>query len=388
MYERPVQARKDGANATIRAMRVGTIKETKTEELRAGLTPAGAQALVAAGHEVLVQRGAGLGAGHADDAYERAGAKLLDSAAEVAAGAGLLVKVKEVLPAEFPLLRPGLILFAYLHLARDPEQTKALMLTGVQSIAYESVQLDDGSLPLLIPMSQVAGRMAGEIAAQLLKKPGPGRGKLLGGVAGVPPARAVVIGSGTVGAAAARVLLGLGARVTVLARDLQKLRTLEAQLPSPVATRVSSPAALTEELAGADVLIGAVLAGSGIAPKLVSREMVRSMGEGAVIVDVGIDQGGICETSRPTTHAEPVFVEEDVVHYCVPNMPGAVPRTATEALTVATLPYVLKLADRGLEALRDDAALARGASTINGKLTSRVAADAQGLECTLLERAL
>ena len=369
-------------------MRVGTIREMKTEEFRVGLTPAGAHSLVAAGHEVLVERGAGLGSGHPDEAYERAGARLLGSAAEVAAGGDLLLKVKEMLPAEFPLLRPGLILFTYLHLAPEPELTQALLLTRTQAIAYETVQRDDGSLPLLIPMSQVAGRMAGEMAARFLKKPGPGRGKLLGGITGVQPARAVVVGSGTVGTAATRVLLGLGARVTVLARDLQKLRALEAQLPAPITTRVSSAATLAEELAGADVLIGAVLVTGGLAPKLVSREMVRAMGEGAVIVDVGIDQGGICETSHATNHDEPVFVEEGVVHYCVPNMPGAVPRTSTEALTSATLPYVLKLADRGLDALREDAALARGASTINGKLTAKPVAEAQGLEYVPLEQAL
>jgi alanine dehydrogenase len=375
-------------HATIEAMRVGTIKETKTEEYRVGLTPAGAHALVAAGHEVLVQNGAGLGSGFGDEAYERAGAKLAGTAAEVVSGIDLLVKVKEILPPEYSLLRPGLLLFTYLHLAPLPDLTGVLLDTGVTSIAYETVQLPDGSLPLLSPMSQVAGRMAGEIAAHYLKKPGPGKGKLLGGVAGAAPARAVVLGSGTVGTAAARVLIGLGAGVTVIARDRQKLSDLELELDGRIATRVSSPAVIAEELNGADVLIGAVLVLGGLAPKLVSREMVRSMGEGAVIVDVGIDQGGICETSGTTSHSDPVFVEESVVHYCVPNMPGAVPRTSTEALTGATLPYVLKLASRGLDALREDVALAGGAATINGKLTSRPVAEAQGREYTPLEQAL
>ena len=369
-------------------MRVGTIKETKTEEHRVGLTPAGVHALVVAGHEVLVERGAGAGSGHTDEAYERAGGRICDSAAEVATGADMLVKVKEILPAEYPLLRPGLLLFTYLHLAPEPELTRELLKTKTNAIAYETVQRTDGSLPLLTPMSQVAGRMAGEMAARFLKKPGPGRGKLLGGIAGVAPARAVVLGSGTVGTAATRVLVGLGARVTVIARDLQKLRDLEAQMHDRITTRVSSAAVLAEELAGADVLVAGVLVTGGLAPKLVSREMVRSMGEGAVIVDVGIDQGGVCETSRPTNHDEPVFVEEGVVHYCVPNMPGAVPRTSTEALTSATLPYVLKLADRGLNALLDDPTLATGAATINGRLTSKPVADAQGLEYTQLEQAL
>ncbi len=369
-------------------MRVGTIKETKNEEFRVGLTPAGVRALVAAGHEVLVERGAGVGSGYADAAYEAAGAKLCGGAAEVSAGVEMLVKVKEILPAEYGLLRPGLLLFTYLHLAPEPAFTSRLLESRTNSIAYEAVQRPDGSLPLLVPMSQVAGRMAGEIAAQLLKKPGPGRGKLLGGIAGAAPARALVVGSGTVGTSATRVLVALGARVTVSSRDLQRLSAIDALLGDRVATRVSSPTVLEEELARADILIGAVLVPAGIAPKLVSRAMVRSMGEGAVIVDVGIDQGGICETSRPTTHDAPTYLEEGVIHYCVPNMPGAVPQTSTEALTGATLPYVLKLADRGLEALRDDASLARGASTINGKLTSKPVADAQGLPYTPLEQAL
>ena len=369
-------------------MRVGTIKETKNEELRVGLAPSGVQALVAAGHEVLVERGAGVGSGFADAAYEAAGAKMCDGAAEVVAGVDLLVKVKEILPAEYGLLRPGLLLFTYLHLAPEPELTRRLLESRTNAIAYETVQRPDGSLPLLIPMSQVAGRMAGEIAAQYLKKPGPGRGKLLGGIAGVSPARAFVLGSGTVGTAAARVLVALGARVTVSSKDLQKLAALEALHPDRLATRVTSPTVIEEELASADILIGGVLVPGGIAPKLVSRAMVRSMGEGAVIVDVGIDQGGICETSHTTSHDDPIFVEEGVVHYCVPNMPGAVPQTSTEALTGATLPYVVKLANRGLDALRDDPSLGAGASTINGKLTSRPVAEAQRLAYTPLEQAL
>jgi len=368
-------------------MRVGTIKETKNEEYRVGLTPSGAHALTSAGHEVLVERGAGVGAGYADDAYESWGAKLADSAADVAANVDLLVKVKEILPAEYALLRPGLIVFAYLHLAPLPELTQRLLDARTDSIAYETVRRGD-KLPLLIPMSQVAGRMAGEIAAQHLKKPGPGRGKLLGGISGVSPARAVVLGSGTVGTAATRVLSALGARVTVTSKDLQKLHALESQAHDRVTTRVTSPAVLTEELAGADILIGAVLVPGGMAPKLVSREMVRSMGEGAVIVDVGIDQGGICETSRPTSHSDPIFVEEGVIHYCVPNMPGAVPRTSTEALTGATLPYIRRLADRGLDALRDDPGFGAGAATINGKLVSKPVADAHTMPYTPLTEAL
>lgn len=370
-------------------MRVGTIKETKNEEFRVGLTPSGAQALTAAGHQALVERGAGIGSGFPDATYEAAGAKMCKTAKAVADNVDLLVKVKEILWHEYDLLRPGLILFTYLHLAPEPELTRHLLESRTNAIAYETVQRPDGSLPLLIPMSQVAGRMAGEVAAQYLKKPGHGRGKLIGGISGVSPARALVLGSGNVGTAAARVLSALGARVTVTSKDLQKLSAIEDLLGGDrITTRVTSPAVLSEELVGADILIGAVLVPGGIAPKLVSRAMVRSMGEGAVIVDVGIDQGGICETSRPTSHDDPVFVEEGVIHYCVPNMPGAVPITSTEALTGATLPYILKLADRGLEALREDASLAAGASTINGKLTSQPVAEAQGLEYTPVEDAL
>jgi alanine dehydrogenase len=369
-------------------MKVGTITETKVEEYRVGLTPAGTGALTRAGHRVLVQRGAGLGSGFSDAEYEAAGATLMETAAEVAGAVDLLVKVKEPLPPEYPLLRSGLILFAYLHLAPAPDLTRALLQSGVDSIAYETVRGPDDSLPLLFPMSQVAGRMAAEMGAQLLKKPGPGRGKLLGGITGVAPARAVVLGSGTVATAACRVLVALGARITALSRDLRRLFTLESQFRGRLSTRVINPVALAEELEGADLLISGVLVPGGVAPKLVSRDMVRSMGPGAVIVDVSIDQGGVCETSRPTTHTEPTYVEEGVVHYCVPNMPGAVPRTSTEALTSATLSYVLHLADRGLDALREDAVLAAGASTVRGKLVSRAVAEAQGLPHVPLEQAL
>ena len=369
-------------------MKVGIIAETKVEEYRVGLTPLGVRALIQAGHQAFVQRGAGLGAGFPDEQYETAGATLLATAAEVAGTVGLLVKVKEPLPPEYALLRPGLILFTYLHLAPLPGLTRALLDSGVDSIAYEMVRKPDGSLPLLFPMSQVAGRMAAEVGAQLLKKPGPGRGKLLGGIAGVAPARAVVLGSGTVATAACRVLVALEARTVALSRDLQRLSDLESQFRGRLSTRVINAAALAEELEGADLLISGVLVPGGVAPKLVSREMVRSMGPGAVIVDVAIDQGGVCETSRPTTHVEPTYVEEGVVHYCVANMPGAVPRTSTEALTSATLPYVLRLADRGLDALREDASLAAGASTIRGKLVSGPVAEAQELPYTSLEQAL
>jgi alanine dehydrogenase len=369
-------------------MNVGTITETKVEEYRVGLTPAGVRALSEAGHSAFVQSGAGSGAGYSDAEYEAAGATVLPGPDDVAARVDLLVKVKEPLPPEYPLLRSGLILFTYLHLAPVPDLTRALLESGIDAIAYETVTDGDGALPLLIPMSMVAGRMSAEVAAQHLKKPGPGRGKLLGGIPGVEPARAVVVGSGNVATAAVSVLVALEARVTVLARDLERLAALQAKFPERVTTRASSPEALAEELEGADLLISGVLVPGGVAPKLVSREMLRSMGPGAVFVDVSIDQGGIAETSRPTTHTDPVFVEEGVVHYCVANMPGAVPRTSTEALTAATLPYVLRLAGRGLEALRDDPGLGAGASTVRGKLVSEPVAAAQGLPYTPLSDAL
>ena len=377
-----------GNAATEASMKVGTIKETKVEEYRVGLTPSGAKALTQAGHAVFVERGAGEGSGFNDEQYADAGATLSSTSKDVAATVDLLVKVKEPLEPEFSLLRPALILFTYLHLAPLPDLTRALLESRTNAIAYETVRRPDGSLPLLIPMSQVAGRMAAEIAAQFLKKPGPGRGKLLGGIAGSSPARALVVGSGNVGTAATRVLLALGARVTVSSTDLQRLAGLESQFRERIATRVTSPVVLEEELSHADILIGAVLVPGGIAPKLVTRQMVRSMGAGAVIVDVCIDQGGICETSRPTTHTDPIYIEEGVIHYCVSNMPGAVPRTSTEALTAATLPYVLKLATLGLGALREDPALAAGAATIDGKLVAEAVAQAQGIEYTTLERAL
>jgi alanine dehydrogenase len=358
-------------------MRVGTVRETKVQEFRVGLTPPGVRELVDAGHQLLVESRAGEGAGYSDVDYEKAGATVVAGAADVAADVDLLVKVKELLPTEFSLLRPGLILFTYLHLPNDPAFTQALIDARAAAIAYETVRLPNGDLPLLIPMSLIAGRMAAEIAAQYLKKPGPGRGKLLGGVPGVAPARAVVVGGGHVGEAATDVLVGLRASVTLVARDPGRLVELQSRFGDRIMTRQISPAVLREELAGADILVGGVRVPGGIAPKLVDTEMVRSMGPGAVIVDVGIDQGGICETSHPTTHDAPTFVAEGVIHYCVGNMPGAVPRTATEALTAATLPYVLALADRGLAALNDDPALAAGAAIINGQVVAAQIAAAQ-----------
>lgn len=354
-------------------MIVGTVREIKTEEYRVGLTPDGARDLLRGGHGVLVEAGAGVGSGFADEAYLKAGAKILDSAAEVWSKADLLVKVKEPQPPEFKLMRPGLTLFTYLHLATTPDAADALLRSGTTSIAYETVMLEDGSLPLLIPMSEIAGRLAPEIAAQYLRKPGPGRGKLMSGLPGCPPAKVVIFGAGTVGKNACSVALGLGARVTVIAPRLEELREVETAFHNRVTTLPSSQSMIEDAIIGADVLISGVLVRGGrLAPKLVSREGLRTVGPGAVVVDVAIDQGGIFETSRPTTHADPIYVEEGVVHYCVANMPGSVPRTATAALTAATLPYVLKLAGLGIaKALSADPSLACGLMTRSGEMVNR-----------------
>jgi len=361
-------------------MIVGTVRETKAEEYRVGLTPEGVHALAQAGHRVLVEDGAGLGSGFDDHAYRGAGAEVVRSAEQVWQEADLLVKVKEPQPHEFDRLRPGLTLFGYLHLASLPETTRALLDRRVTAIAFETVELPDGTLPLLVPMSQIAGRMAIEVGAQWLRRPGPGRGKLVSGLAGSPPAHVVILGSGTVGTNACAVALALGARVTMMDQDLERTRHLEATWRGRVTILISTPMAIAESLKGADLLIGAILVPGGIVPKLVSREMVRSMGPGAVVVDVCIDQGGCVETSRPTSHADPVYVEEGVVHYCVPNMPGAVPYTATAALAAATLPFILRLANHGPEdALRSDPALARGLNTYDGHIAYRPLAEAQGL---------
>jgi alanine dehydrogenase len=360
---------------------VGTVRERKDGEHRVGLTPEGVSALAGGGHTVLVEAGAGEGAGHPDAAYEAAGATVLAGAKDVWGEAELVVKVKEPLESEFGFLRPECALFTFLHIAADRPLTERLIESGCTSLAYELVRRPDGSLPLLAPMSQVAGRMAAEIAVQLLKQPGPGRGKLVGGIAGAPPARAVVIGSGTVGLAAAGTLAALGARVAVMSRGLTRLARIHEALGGRVATRVSTPGALAEETAGADVAILGILVPGSPAPRVLTRAMVRSMGPGAVLVDVSIDQGGAAETSRPTTHSQPTYVEEGVVHYCVSNMPGAVPRTSTQALTSATLPYVEALADLGVEeALRRDAALAQAVSTWEGQLVRGPVAEAFGME--------
>jgi len=361
-------------------MRVGTVRERKDGEARVALTPEGAFALRHLGHEVLVETGAGEGSGHTDAAYTASGATVVGAATDAWAACDLVVKVKEPVASEYGFLRAGCALFTYLHLATDRPLTERLLAAGCASLAYELVRKPDGSLPLLAPMSQVAGRMAAEIGAQLLKHPGPGRGKLLGGVAGVAPGRVVIIGSGTVATAAARVLVGLDARVVVMSRDLARLRRLQENFGGRIATRVSTPQSVAEEVNGADLAILSVLVPGAAAPKVLSREMVRSMGPGAVIVDVSIDQGGAAETSRPTTHSNPTYIEEGVVHYCVANMPGAVPQTSTQALTSATLPYVEALANRGVAgALAADPALAQALSTWEGRLVRGPVAEGFGM---------
>jgi len=350
-------------------MIVGTVREVKTEEYRVGLTPDGARELTAEGHRVLVEAGAGLGSGYSDEEYAAAGAALVP-AETVWGEAELVVKVKEPQAQEFPRLRRDLTLFTYLHLAAAPEVKDALLQARATGIAYETVELADRTLPLLVPMSQVAGRMATQVGAHWLEKPSGGRGKLLSGLPGSSPARVVILGGGTVSTNACAIAVGMGADVTVMARNLDQLRRVEDAWPGRVRGVPLSPESIRRTIQGADVLISGILVhGGAAAPRLLSRGDLRLIGPGAVIVDVSIDQGGVLETSRPTTHADPVYIEEGVIHYCVANMPGAVPRTSTAALTAATLPYVRQMANQGISAaLAGDSALACGLMTRDGKL--------------------
>jgi alanine dehydrogenase len=369
-------------------MNIGVAKEIKPDEYRVALTPAGALELIQHGHSVLVERGAGEGSAFPDDEYERVGAQI-GSVDEVWADSELVLKVKEPLPEEYPRLREGQILFTYLHLAASEDLTRALMESGATCVAYETVETDDRALPLLAPMSEIAGRLAAQAGATFLEKPRGGRGLLLGGVPGVSPGSVVVIGGGMVGYNSAVIALGLGAKVTILERSIDRMRHLEEVLGSRVTLLMSSSLQIQESVAEADVVIGAVLIPGALAPKLITREMVAGMNEGSVIADVAIDQGGCVETSRPTTHSEPVFVVDGVIHYCVANMPGAVPITSTKALTNATLPYVEEIADHGLrDAIARDPALARGVNAMDGKITYEAVAEAHGLEYTSLDDVL
>jgi alanine dehydrogenase len=355
-------------------MRIGVPKEIKNHEYRVGLTPAGVRELVAAGHQVLVQSSAGAGIGVDDAAYATAGAKILATAKEVFDSAEMVVKVKEPQLAECKMLRPGQILFTYLHLAPDPEQAKALMASGATAIAYETVTASDGSLPLLTPMSEVAGRMSVQVGAASLQKANGGNGVLLGGVPGVPPAKVVILGGGVSGTSAAEIAVGMRADVTVVDRSLRRLRQLDAMFGGKLKTAASTIEAIESLVTQADLVVGAVLVAGAAAPKLVTRDMVRKMKPGAVMVDISIDQGGCFETSKPTTHAEPTFVVDGVIHYCVTNMPGAVPRTSTFALTNATLPFVRALADHGVGALALDPHLAAGLNVHQGAITHEAVA--------------
>jgi len=360
-------------------MRVGTLRETKDRELRVALLPSGARTLVAHGHEVAIERSAGVGSGFSDAEYEACGAKILDKPAEVLAFADIVTKVKEPTSAEVAGMRPGQVLFDYLHLAPERELTQQILDAGIVAIGWETVELPDGTLPLLVPMSEVAGRLAVQIGAHCLQRDQGGRGVLLGGVPGVARGRVIVIGAGIVGSAAVRMAYGLGAEVSVLDVDVRRLAHLHDLYHGGIHTLYSNSTNIEQAVAEADLVIGGVLLAGKRAPMLVTRQFVRGMPDGSVIVDVAIDQGGCIETIRPTSHSQPTYVEEGVIHYGVPNMPGAVPRTSTLALNNATFPYLLELCDRGLPgALRSLPALARGVNCYRGQVTHTGVSEAQG----------
>ncbi len=363
-------------------MRIGVPKEIKIAERRVAMTPNGVSDAVTAGHVVLIQRGAGVGSGFADSDYEAAGAALIDSAAEIFGMAEMIVKVKEPLRDEAEMLRAGQILFSYLHLAADPELARALGESGAICVAYETVEDGFGRLPLLTPMSEIAGRLAAQAAAQCLLSPAGGRGVLMGGVPGTPPARGLVIGAGVAGTNAALVAAGMRAEVCVFDIDAHRLREAEALLGGRVTTRISSPAAIASLLPGVDFVIGAVLVPGARAPVVISREQLATMKAGAVLVDVSVDQGGCFETTRPTTHESPTYVVDGVCHHCVANIPAAAPITSTIALTNATLPYVLRIASLGLEeAARQDAGLVLGINVVGDRITHPALAASLGAPC-------
>ncbi len=367
-------------------MIVGLPKEIKDNEYRVGLTPAGVRALTDAGHEVIVEKDAGDGSGFEDALYQKAGAQIIDSADDVWARAEMIVKVKEPIEPEYPRMREGQLLFTYLHLAPDPELTKQLLKSKVTGIAYETITDRKGGLPLLTPMSEVAGRMAIQVGAHYLEKMAGGRGILLGGVPGVPAARVVIIGGGVVGTNAAKIAVGMAAHVTIIDNNLDRLRELDDIFLSKISTLASSAYMIHDAISNADLIVGAVLVPGAAAPRLVTRSMLKDVPNGAVIVDVAVDQGGCIETTHPTTHSNPTYYVEGVLHYCVANMPGAVPRTSTFALTNATLPYALKLANQGFfEAIRSDAGLKAGVNTYAGHCTYQAVAEAQGLAYTSID---
>lgn len=361
-------------------MKVGIPKEIKNNENRVGMTPAGVADLTRRGHTVYVQHTAGLGSGFADEEYVEAGAQILPTIEDVYASAEMIVKVKEPIEPEYPLVRPGQLLFTYFHFACDRPLTDAMIKSGAVCLAYETVQQANGTLPLLLPMSEVAGRMATLNGAYYLQKTQGGKGKLISGVPGVKPARVLVLGGGVVGEAAARMAAGLGADVTIADISLPRLRQLEMELPANVHTLYSNPHNIRRELPRTDIVVGAVLVPGDKTPNLITRDMLPLMKKGSVLVDVAIDQGGCFETSHPTTHSEPVYEVDGILHYCVANIPGAVPKTSTLALTNATLRYALALADKGWQqACRDDESLSRGLNIVNGHVTFKAVADVFGL---------
>jgi alanine dehydrogenase len=368
---------------------VGLPKEIKDNEYRVGLTPAGVRALTDAGHRVVVERSAGEGSGFADSLYQTAGATILETADEVWQQGDMIVKVKEPIKPEYPRMREGQLLFTYLHLAPDRELTKQLLEHKVTGVAYETITDRAGTLPLLTPMSEVAGRMAIQVGSHYLEKMSGGRGVLLGGVPGVPAARVVIIGGGVVGTNAAKIAVGMGAHVTIIDNNLGRLRELDDIFLSKISTLASSAYMIHDAISQADLIVGAVLVPGAAAPRLVTRGMLKDVPDGAVIVDVAVDQGGCIETTHPTTHSDPTYYVEGVLHYCVANMPGAVPRTSTFALTNATLPYALKLANKGLiAAIQSDPGLKAGVNTYAGRLTYEAVAIDQGLEYTSLDQML
>jgi alanine dehydrogenase len=368
---------------------VGVPKEIKTEENRAAVTPTGVSAFVARNHKVLIEKGAGVGSGFSDRAYAGAGAEIIDRAKEIWERADLIMKVKEPQPSEFSFLHPRLILFTYLHLAANEIVTRVLLEKKVTAIAYETIQLDDGSLPLLTPMSEIAGRLSIQVGAWCLQAENGGRGILLGGASGVRPGKVVILGAGISGTAACQIAAGMGAYVSILDINPTKLRYVHDILGGHVTTLMSNRANVEEEVVDADLVIGSVLIPGAKAPKLISRSLAKLMKPGAAFVDIAIDQGGCAETSRPTTHLNPVYVEEELVHYCVTNMPAIVPNTSTNALTNATLSYGLELANRGFpQALARNGALAKGLNTFDGKVTHPGVATAFNLPLTPIEEVI
>lgn len=367
-------------------MIVGLPKEIKDNEYRVGLTPAGVRALTDAGHQVIVERTAGEGSGFEDALYQKAGAQIIDSASDVWAKAEMIVKVKEPIESEYSRMREGQLLFTYLHLAPDKKLTEQLLKRKVTGIAYETITDRRGGLPLLTPMSEVAGRMAIQVGAHYLEKMAGGRGILLGGVPGVPAAKVVIIGGGVVGTNAAKIAVGMGANVTIIDNNLDRLRELDDIFLTKISTLASSAYMIHDSISTADLIVGAVLVPGASAPKLVTRNMLKDVPNGAVIVDVAVDQGGCIETTHPTTHSDPTYYVEGVLHYCVANMPGAVPRTSTFALTNATLPYAVKLANKGFfEAIRSDPGLKEGVNTYAGHCTYEAVAAAQGIPYTSID---